>query len=145
MAAIKIWQQSLSVASGSKGNQIWTGLSSATIFSEPRGEGGELASMQSFFQSQLLSTFGWLRSKEKTLFGHCNHDSLKISRDNQNDRQIPGASLKNCYSEKLFYPLNAQKCVHKTAYAHSQTLRVMRWAKNARRKRVPRLANPRLN
>lgn len=48
---------------------------------------GELNSLQSFFQSQVLWTFGWQSSKDKTPFGHWNHDFLKTNRHNQDNKQ----------------------------------------------------------
>lgn len=45
----------------------------------------QLADLQNFFQTSVLWTFGWQSSKDKTPFGHWNHDFLNTKRNNQHD------------------------------------------------------------
>lgn len=46
-----------------------------------------VTAIQSFFQTNVHWTYGWQSDKEKTPFGHWNHDFLKTHRTNQEDHE----------------------------------------------------------
>lgn len=47
--------------------------------------GEQLNEIQLFFQNQVLWKFGWQSDRDRTPFGHWNHDFLKTRRTNQAD------------------------------------------------------------
>lgn len=86
----------------------------------------QLAELQTFFQASVLWTFGWQSSKDKTPFGHWNHDFIKTNRLNQDDCEgallalpdvqpiqslwqhlksthLPGHALVRCYANAHTY------------------------------------------
>jgi Rps23 Pro-64 3,4-dihydroxylase Tpa1-like proline 4-hydroxylase len=47
----------------------------------------QLSALQDFFQTHVFWTYGWQSNKDKTPFGHWNHDFLKTSRTNEEDHE----------------------------------------------------------
>jgi Rps23 Pro-64 3,4-dihydroxylase Tpa1-like proline 4-hydroxylase len=47
----------------------------------------QLSALQDFFQTHVFWTYGWQSNKDKTPFGHWNHDFLKTLRTNQEDHE----------------------------------------------------------
>lgn len=55
----------------------------------------QLTGLQDFFQTSVQWIFGWQSSKDKTPFGHWNHDFLKTHRENQDDCETELLALPN--------------------------------------------------
>lgn len=47
----------------------------------------QLSAIQEFFQTHVFWTYGWQSDKDKTPFGHWNHDFLKTQRTNQENHE----------------------------------------------------------
>lgn len=47
----------------------------------------QLSAVQDFFQTNVFWTYGWPSNKDKTPFGHWNHDFLQTHRTNQEDHE----------------------------------------------------------